>query len=92
MFDAIDVILALLPDAMAQRREVYRCIIGYWRTNLTGIITLKSRGDENSSISQQPFNFMQFMVDCSVILKHTVVERRIETHSARTEVSRLQLR
>ena len=72
VFDAIDVILALLPDPSAQRREVYRLHQWLLAHELTGIITLKSRGDETSSISQQPFNFMQFMVDCSIVLNHTV--------------------
>jgi circadian clock protein KaiC len=40
---------------------------------LTGLITAKAGGDEASTISEQPFGFMQFMVDCAVILNHSVV-------------------
>jgi circadian clock protein KaiC len=36
-------------------------------------MTLKAAPDEPSSVTQQPYGFMQFMVDCSVILNHTVV-------------------
>ena len=73
VFDALDVVLALLPDLAAERREIYRLHAWLLARELTGIITLKSGGDETNSISQQPFGFMQFMVDCAVILNHSVV-------------------
>jgi len=73
VFDALDVVLALLPDLAAERREIYRLHAWLLAHELTGIVTLKSGGDETNSISQQPFGFMQFMVDCAVILNHSVV-------------------
>lgn len=73
VFDALDIVLALLPDAIAQRREVYRLHAWLLAHGLTGLITAKAGGDETTSISQQPFGFMQFMVDCAVILNHSVV-------------------
>jgi circadian clock protein KaiC len=73
VFDALDVVLALLPDAASKRREVYRIHEWLLARELTGLITAKSGGDEASSIGQQTFGFMQFMVDCAVILNHTVV-------------------
>lgn len=73
VFDALDVVLALLPDLAAERREIYRLHEWLLARELTGIITLKSGADETSSISQQPFGFMQFMVDCAVILNHNTV-------------------
>ena len=73
VFDALDVVLALLPDAAAKRREVYRLHEWLLAHELTGLITAKAGGDETSSIIQQPFGFMQFMVDCAVILSHSVV-------------------
>jgi circadian clock protein KaiC len=73
VFDALDVVLALLPDPAAKRREIYRLHEWLLARDLTGIITLKAGGDESSSISQQPYGFMQFMVDCAVILNHSVV-------------------
>jgi circadian clock protein KaiC len=39
---------------------------------LTGLITAKADGDDASSLSAQPFGFMQFMVDCAVVLNHRV--------------------
>jgi circadian clock protein KaiC len=73
VFDALDIVLALLPDAAAKRREVYRLHEWLLARELTGLITAKAGGDEMSSITQQQFGFMQFMVDCAVILNHSVV-------------------
>ena len=73
VFDAMDIVLALLPDAAAKRREVYRLHEWLLARQLTAIITAKAGGDEASSIEQRSFGFMQFMVDCAVILDHNVV-------------------
>jgi circadian clock protein KaiC len=72
VFDALDIVLSLLPDAVAQRREIYRLHAWLLARELTGIVTLKAESDDGGTISQ-PFGFMQFMVDCAVILNHTVV-------------------
>jgi circadian clock protein KaiC len=73
VFDALDIILALLPDMAAQRREVYRLHQWLLERGLTGIITAKAGRDETTAVNRSPFGFMQFMVDCAVILNHTVV-------------------
>jgi circadian clock protein KaiC len=72
VFDALDILLALLPDAAARRREVYRLHEWLLTRGLTGLITSKAHGDETDA-SAQPWGFMQFMVDCAVILNHSVV-------------------
>jgi circadian clock protein KaiC len=72
VFDALDIVLALLPDAAAKRREVYRLHEWLLACGLTGLITAKADEEQNSSIILQPFSFMQFMVDCSVKLNHRV--------------------
>src|ERR1700729_3475914 len=74
VFDALDIVLALLPDLSARRREIYRLHEWLLDRGLTCIVTLKARADEPNSITQQPYGFMQFMGDCSVILNHSVVE------------------
>jgi circadian clock protein KaiC len=74
VLDALDVVLALLPDPVAQRREIYRLHEWLLERGLTGVITSKDDGDATGSGSQQPFGFMQFMVDCAVILNHGVVQ------------------
>ncbi len=72
VFDAIDVMLALLPNAAAKRREIYRLHAWLLEHEMTAIITAKAGGDEASSMTEHPFSFMQFMVDCSVALNHSV--------------------
>ena len=72
VFDALDIVLALLPDLPAKRREIYRLHEWLLAKELTGLITAKAGGDEASSLYQEPFGFMQFMVDCAVLLNHSV--------------------
>jgi circadian clock protein KaiC len=73
VFDALDIVLALLPDLAARRREIYRLHEWLLAHELTCVVTLKAAADEPNSVTQQPYGFMQFMVDCSVILNHSVV-------------------
>ena len=74
VLDALDVVLALLPDPATRRREIYRLHEWLLVRELTGIITAKDGGDEaGPAFNQQPFGFMQFTVDCAVILSHSVV-------------------
>jgi circadian clock protein KaiC len=73
VFDALDIYLMLLPDAASQRREVYR-LHGWLLTHgFTGLITAKASFEGRRSDSPQPFGYMQFMVDCVVLLDHRVV-------------------
>lgn len=72
VFDALDILLALIPDEVSKRREIYRLHDWLLGMGLTGLITAKAGGDEASSYSPQPFGFMQFMVDCAVVLNHRV--------------------
>jgi circadian clock protein KaiC len=76
VFDALDIALSLLPDEAARRRELYR--LHEWVANLglTCFITAKHGGDRSTSLgggATRPFGFMQFMVDCAVMLNHRVV-------------------
>ena len=73
VFDAVDIVCALLPDPAAKRREIYRLHQWLMARELSGVMTLKAGGDESSASSQQFFGFMQFMVDCSVVLNQNVV-------------------
>lgn len=74
VFDALDVVLALLNDPVAERREVYRLHDWLLKQGLTAIITAKLDAGERRAISQPQLSFMQFMVDCAVLLNHEVVE------------------
>jgi circadian clock protein KaiC len=73
VFDALDILLMLLPDGASQRREVYRLHAWLLAQGLTGLITAKAGIDPKSPDSPQPFGYMQFMVDCAVLLDHRVV-------------------
>jgi circadian clock protein KaiC len=70
VFDGIDVLLGLLDDPVAERREVYRIRDWLAQTGLTAIITQKAAGHE----AEQRYGFLQFMVDCVVVLRHHVIE------------------
>jgi circadian clock protein KaiC len=70
VFDGIDVLLGLLDDPIAERREIYRIRDWLSKTGLTGIITQKAGGTE----ADNRYSFLQFMVDCVVVLRHQVVD------------------
>jgi len=70
VFDGIDVLLSLLDDPAAERREIYRIRDWLLQTDLTAIITQKVNAIEGD----QRYSFLQFMVDCVVVLRHQVVD------------------
>jgi circadian clock protein KaiC len=70
VFDGIDVLLGLLDDPAAERREIYRIRDWLAETGLTGVITQKVASGEQPD---PRFGFLQFMVDCVVVLRHQVV-------------------
>ena len=72
VFDSIDVLLTLLDDPYAERREIYRLNDWLSESGLTGIITAKSQGDPFVAAR---YGFMQFMADCVVVLKLQVVDQ-----------------
>ena len=74
VFDAVDVVLALLQDPVAERREVYRLREWLLARGFTAIITSKARGYEGHEVYRPQMGFMQFMVDCAVTLNHEVIE------------------
>jgi circadian clock protein KaiC len=69
VFDGIDVLLGLLDDPAKERREVYRIRDWLAKTGLTGIITQKVGQEDDHR-----YGFLQFMVDCVVVLRHQVVD------------------
>jgi len=73
VLDALDVVMALLPDMGARRREIYRLHEWLLAHELTALITLKADAQDDHHLNPQALGFMQFMVDCNVILNHSVV-------------------
>lgn len=80
VFDGIDVLLTLLDDAAVERREVYRLYEWLQRHGVTGIITAKA--DESDRPTTERYAFMQFMVDCVVLLQQRLTDR-VATRSVR---------
>jgi circadian clock protein KaiC len=73
VFDGLDVLLSLLDDPVAERREVYRLYEWMRQAGMTGVITAKSLDRERVNVDR--YAFMQFMVDCVVGLQHRLAER-----------------
>jgi len=71
VFDGIDVLLRLLDNSVAERREIYRVRDWLSRNALTAMITQKVGADGNHSWHH--YDFMQFMADCVINLGHQVV-------------------
>jgi circadian clock protein KaiC len=70
VFDGIDVLLSLLDDPVAERREIHRIRDWLAQTGLSAIVTQKVGGIE----ADARYGFLQFMVDCVVVLRHHVVD------------------
>jgi circadian clock protein KaiC len=73
VFDSIDVLLSLLDNPIAERRELFRLNDWLVASELTGIITCKNSDASLSSLDYQ--DFMQYMVDCVIFLRHDVENR-----------------
>ena len=69
VFDGIDVLLGLLDDRVVEQREIYRIRNWLSETGLTGIITQKV----SDTGTDDRYNFLQFMADCVIVLRHEVV-------------------
>jgi circadian clock protein KaiC len=74
VFDALDMILGLLSDDAARRREIYRLHAWVLSQGITCVITGKAGQDDSGVFGPPQFSFLQFMVDCSVTLNHRVVQ------------------
>jgi circadian clock protein KaiC len=74
VFDALDIIFTLLDNAPLERREVFR--LHQWLQNrgITSIITSKASQADTNPDDPRAFGFMQFMVDCSLVLNHHMVQ------------------
>lgn len=69
VFDSLDMVLSLLPDHQAERRELLRLHDWLLRRDLTALVTVK-RPSRGNGASNRVLDFMQFMVDCVVGLHH----------------------
>jgi circadian clock protein KaiC len=74
VFDSVDVLLELLADPQAERREVYRLHDWLLDQGLTALITTKVFGEKAGPPDLQPLGYIQFMVDAAMALNHDLVE------------------
>ncbi len=72
VFDGIDVLLTLLDDPVAERREIYRLHDWLLENDLTGMITAKLESENSFKLDR--YGFMQFMVDCVVLLSQRLTD------------------
>lgn len=73
VFDSVDVLLMLLNNTIAERREIYRIRDWLSQSNLSGIITARIEGID--PLLSQHYSFMQFMADCVVLLHQRLADR-----------------
>jgi circadian clock protein KaiC len=73
VFDSVDVLLTLLNDPAAERREVYRIHEWLATSGLTGVVSARFSGE--APLLSQRYGFVQFMADCVVLLSHRTQDR-----------------
>lgn len=73
VLDGIDVLLTLLDDPALERREIYRLYEWLQARGVTGLITAKA--DTSDRATTERYAFMQFMVDCVVLLQQRLADR-----------------
>jgi circadian clock protein KaiC len=69
VFDAIDVVLAMMNDPVAERRELYRLRDWIHSHSITTFLTSKL---SDVGPASERTEFIQFMVDCGLTLEHRV--------------------
>jgi len=73
VFDSIDVLLSLLDNPKAERRELFRLNDWLVSNDMTGIVTCKNNDSGLSGLDYK--DFMQYMVDCVINLTHEMDDR-----------------
>jgi circadian clock protein KaiC len=72
VLDAVDIVLSLMSDPAARRRELYQLHDWLLARGLTAIITSKANVSDDAAGAHPQMALLQFMVDCGVILSHNV--------------------
>lgn len=75
VFDAIDILLAQMGDPEVIRREIYRLQKWLSEAGLTAIITSKTSIGDLQSSGLPSMEFVQYMVDCWVVLNNDIVDQ-----------------
>jgi circadian clock protein KaiC len=70
VFDSLDVLFHLLPGVQERRREFNRLHSWLLDNELTAVITAKLDWLENPMPFEEPAQYLPFIVDCVVVMKH----------------------
>jgi circadian clock protein KaiC len=85
VFDGIDMLLDLLDNQAAERRELSRLHRWLQDSGMTGLITAKMTGQSPAGLDR--YGYLQFMADCVVVFHHrvsdTVALRGVRIHKYR---------
>lgn len=73
VFDAIDVVMALVEEPIVMRREIYRLHEWLLSNELTAIMTCKAARHNPPDVLRY-LGFIQFLVDCSVEVDQHLVQ------------------
>lgn len=68
VFDALEVMMALLPNTAAKCRDIYCLHVSLLAKALTGVVTAAADADHAGTLSDVIFKLMQLMVDCVMML------------------------
>lgn len=74
VFDGIDVLLAQMECSDVIRRELYRLQDWLDQQGMTALITCKATISDPRFIGLPSLEFLQYMVACSILLNHDIVE------------------
>ncbi len=74
VFDAVDILLSVFNDPVAEKREAFRLHEWLVARKFTAIITSKADDHDGAGMNSPHLGFLQFMVDCAVTLNHAVVQ------------------
>lgn len=74
VFDALDIVLSLMPDEVAMRRQVYRLHEWLLERELSAIITSKRTTSDHHIVPNGDMGFLLFMVDSAILLKQEMVQ------------------
>lgn len=74
VFDGIDNLLTQIGDPVVIRRELNRLQRWLSESGLTALITCKTTIADPQYIGLPSLEFFQYMVDCSVLLNHDVID------------------